>query len=296
MKNKKNKFFKRVMVISFTLIILCCLAVPCFASYPLNNAYGSSSLPVEAYSNLTYEQIRQIYDYSYSYFISNPYIALSYTIPDSNNVPVYRYDMLYVYLYISDSYDYDRNFKSFLFSQTFWNICSSEIPNFVDLDVDSAFDSVCSYQFPNLDFYIISEDYTVNLVNEDLYFVQFLSYYDSEYNYDLFRESFYQQFYFMNNTSEALYYYNLYEELESNYSDDISNAYNNGYNNGLSIGYSNALTDTDSFQKCIYTIFDAPFQFLRNVFSFDLFGINIYSIVITIISIALTAFVVKLVL
>lgn len=88
----------------------------------------------------------------------------------------------------------------------------------------------------------------------------------------------------------------IFTQFSNSYGDmGTSIPYNQGFTAGLDVGYSNALNDVDAFQTGLFTIFDAPFQVLREVFSFDLFGINIYSILMVIFTIGLSAFVIRMV-
>lgn len=89
----------------------------------------------------------------------------------------------------------------------------------------------------------------------------------------------------------------IFTEFVNTYGDmGVSIPYNQGFTAGVDVGYSNALNDTGAFKSGLFAIFDAPFYVMREVFSFDLFGINIYTVLMTIFTIGISAFVIRLVL
>lgn len=101
----------------------------------------------------------------------------------------------------------------------------------------------------------------------------------------------------------------------------ISQGYNNGYNAGLEdnqplvyqsgydeghlvgkslgleLGYNNAkeeyYSDQSNFKNLMFSIIDAPFNVLSNAFDFEIFGINMSSFLIAIVSLLLVAFVIR---
>lgn len=79
--------------------------------------------------------------------------------------------------------------------------------------------------------------------------------------------------------------------------------YDDGYNNGYAVGdtdgyadgYHNAAVDQansfDNFGRLMWTIVDMPFNLIAQIFDFEIFGLNIASTVMGILSIALVVFV-----
>lgn len=87
----------------------------------------------------------------------------------------------------------------------------------------------------------------------------------------------------------------VYQELENNYNTlnvenqqlklDIKDSYN--------LGYSAGMTDGEHFEEGITSILSAPMYFLGNVLQFDVFGINVFSVVCSIFTLLIIAFVIK---
>lgn len=86
----------------------------------------------------------------------------------------------------------------------------------------------------------------------------------------------------------------LYEILPSTFPDkttearylDIVNSYEN-------FGRYSEQTDFDSTADGVISVIEAPVNFLKNVFNFEIFGINVSSVVFFVLSIVIVAFVVK---
>lgn len=130
--------------------------------------------------------------------------------------------------------------------------------------------------------------------------------------------------------SRNVYLSNMNEIINyrDNYSTAISNAYSNGYNvgynegltennnisydngfndgysagrtdagtSGYNAGYTDGTTDSNGAWKFIYALFTAPFIFIGNLFSFKLFGIDFYQIILSILSFVLIFFVLRFIL
>lgn len=71
------------------------------------------------------------------------------------------------------------------------------------------------------------------------------------------------------------------------------NRYQYGYHNGYDIGYTGAITDTDTVVNGVIDVIESPVEFLKSVFNFEIFGINISSVIFFILSVIIVAFVIK---
>ena len=67
------------------------------------------------------------------------------------------------------------------------------------------------------------------------------------------------------------------------------------YNQGVSAGQTDAYTTTKSMRTLIMSIFDAPMQVISNIFNFEVFGVNISSIIFFLISLLIVFFIFKVV-
>lgn len=90
----------------------------------------------------------------------------------------------------------------------------------------------------------------------------------------------------------------------------LQDAYNNGYNQGFSAGESSASSSAYqagyadglavSSNSSFYDLIDAAFygfgKFIYSMFSFEILGVNMYGFIITIISVGIIAFILRLVL
>ena len=72
-----------------------------------------------------------------------------------------------------------------------------------------------------------------------------------------------------------------------------SDGYAVGKTDGIEIGKTEAMNSKDTMSGLIYSIIDAPFNVLASAFDFEVFGINIASFLITIVSLLIVAFVLK---
>lgn len=84
---------------------------------------------------------------------------------------------------------------------------------------------------------------------------------------------------------------------------DSGDAYNAGYaageaahaddyKNGFAAGQTDAMNSTTSLKDMIFSIFSAPADLINGILDFDLFGINLASLVKTLITLAVTALIV----
>lgn len=104
-------------------------------------------------------------------------------------------------------------------------------------------------------------------------------------------------YYLQNNLDDNQIYQQGYTDgLASNQ----SNIYNNGYNAGYDVGYGNGVTDGRldandySFLGLIGAVVDAPVTVLSSLFNFTFLGINLWSFITSLLTIALILFVVKI--
>ena len=65
-----------------------------------------------------------------------------------------------------------------------------------------------------------------------------------------------------------------------------------GYNDGYRDGSEEDFT-TNGFKTLIGSIFNYPIDFIRGVFNFEFFGINISSLIMFVLSIGIVIFVIK---
>lgn len=76
--------------------------------------------------------------------------------------------------------------------------------------------------------------------------------------------------------------------------------YDNGFSAGSSAsynqGYNDGLNESDIAENTILTIFSAPTYILATIFDFELFGINLYSLICFFLTLTIVAFILKRVL
>lgn len=91
---------------------------------------------------------------------------------------------------------------------------------------------------------------------------------------------------------------------ENSYSNGYSNGYSSGYNSGLSTGYSNGYSqgyvDADNEDAVVNSIFGGilqiamlPVNFFMSIFDFEILGISIKNIVLSLLSVSLVVIVSK---
>lgn len=66
----------------------------------------------------------------------------------------------------------------------------------------------------------------------------------------------------------------------------------NDYQNGFAAGQTDAMNSTSSLKDMIFSIFSAPGDLINGILDFDLFGINMASLVKTLITLAITALII----
>lgn len=94
-----------------------------------------------------------------------------------------------------------------------------------------------------------------------------------------------------------------YQAGEAAHAGDYDNGYAAGkaagealhsgdYNKGFAAGQTDALNSTSSLKDMIFSIFSAPSDLINGILDFDLFGINVASLVKTLITLSVTALIV----
>ena len=97
-------------------------------------------------------------------------------------------------------------------------------------------------------------------------------------------------------------------QYNQGYTDGINEGFNNGFdsgftdgkNEGYTMGYNDGYRDgtneeftTNGFKTLIGSIFNYPINMIRSIFNFEFMGINIYSIIVFIMSIGIVIFVIR---
>lgn len=79
------------------------------------------------------------------------------------------------------------------------------------------------------------------------------------------------------------------------YTDGYNNGNQDGYNGGYKIGYEkgSSVNPENNFSSLFFSLLNTPFLILKEGFNFELFGINFYGLIMTIITIAIVVFVVR---
>lgn len=84
------------------------------------------------------------------------------------------------------------------------------------------------------------------------------------------------------------------EGKDVGYKEGYENGKDVGYNDGKADGYDKGMQDSGGFYSMIFAVFDAPIQVLTDMFNFEIFGVNMTAFVISIISIAVISFIVRM--
>lgn len=66
-----------------------------------------------------------------------------------------------------------------------------------------------------------------------------------------------------------------------------------GYDRGYQDGKADGMTDDFSLKEMIFSIIDAPFRVVREALSFEIFGIEVSSLVLGLLSVVLVIFVIR---
>lgn len=77
---------------------------------------------------------------------------------------------------------------------------------------------------------------------------------------------------------------------------DYDSGYDAGYYNGFEAGKAEIENSADTFGSLFFSILDAPFDVIRGAFNFEIFGINVASILLFFVSVAAIAFLLKVLL
>lgn len=297
MVNIKNKFTKKALAFASAFIILCSiLIIPCFAQAP----------DVEYSSNTNYSTL------------------VSYTY-DSDG-------LIYITMSMYDDSDDFTIAKplTFVFTEHFYNTYYN---GDVEIDFESVdiMDFRHSFYYTTTN-YLTNVDGWFDY-NDDNNFIDALGIVlDYHFGYNPWTFSQIRSEFVSSYNNQFLYWENEIEAAESNgYDDGLSVGYDEGYFNGYELGrlngyqdglsegeslgydlgynlgfgkgkeagktegYTNAINDYDYFARGIFTIFSAPFEFVRQLTFFDVFGIAIFPIFAFIILILLGFLIIKFV-
>lgn len=82
---------------------------------------------------------------------------------------------------------------------------------------------------------------------------------------------------------------------------DDSDSFNEGYESGYTVGYGkgytegtyNGMQETESLKTALLTIFSSPLYVFGGILDFEIFGLNLFNLISTLLTIMLFAFVVK---
>ena len=83
-----------------------------------------------------------------------------------------------------------------------------------------------------------------------------------------------------------------YDEGYTAAGDQAQQSYDQGYSDGYGDGQTEALNGTGTLKEMIFAIFSAPSELINGFLDFDLFGINVASLVKTLLTISITALIV----
>lgn len=124
--------------------------------------------------------------------------------------------------------------------------------------------------------------------------------YDTLHNYNSQLQTYYNNGYNAGYSSGLTVANN--EEYQRGYSVGDSEGYTRGYQEGANTsneraylkGYNDGVENSNGASNFVYSLATAPFVFLGNALSFEIFGINIYTIVLFILTVMIIGFVIKI--
>lgn len=97
---------------------------------------------------------------------------------------------------------------------------------------------------------------------------------------------------YYNNGYNSGYDVGYSDGYDSGFSDSKSEHYDMGYNDGYRDGEESDFT-TNGFKTLIGSIFNYPINMIRSIFNFEFMGINIFSIIVFVMSIGIVIFVIR---
>lgn len=86
------------------------------------------------------------------------------------------------------------------------------------------------------------------------------------------------------------YYFNYYKDLQNQ---NNETSYNNGYNTGYDVGYSEGIKLASDLPGLVSGFASLPFGILSGFLNFDLLGFNIYSLVLSIITLLVIVWLIR---
>lgn len=97
-------------------------------------------------------------------------------------------------------------------------------------------------------------------------------------------------FYYFTNVSSADYYDSFYKQLYNNQlQDKVDTSYEQGYNEG----YSKGLDKGSELPSTVIAFASLPFSILGGFLDFDLFGFNIYNVILALVTVFLCIWIIK---
>lgn len=98
----------------------------------------------------------------------------------------------------------------------------------------------------------------------------------------------------LNDLSNNDYYNDIYANgYTAGQEDGYQTGYNNGWQVGHDVGYGEGTQSTSRFADLLFTIADTPIYYLKSLFNFELFGINVAIAIMSLLSISIAVYIVK---
>lgn len=244
-KDKKTKIRRICAFFASFIVLTSVFAFTCFAQAPQDT--------INMYDKDTGVYVR--YDI---YSINNDYHYATFTIDfdvaTNGNYPVLDlYCILYDDFFNSDLYVYGD--KIACINNFFGEADGSTKYNTTRLLVNFSSNTRSFSKFGSLSLYDIPNQLSSN--NFDVSEMSFA-----------FAVAIDNQFY---------YWQNQIRDLNAEI-DTLNDRLESSYNFAYSEGYTQALNDYDAFGEGLFAIFNAPFEFVRNITGFEVFNINLFEI------------------
>lgn len=77
------------------------------------------------------------------------------------------------------------------------------------------------------------------------------------------------------------------------YTTGQGDGFNTGYNSGYNTGFTNGTNSASNFADLLFTIADTPIYYLKSMFNFELFGVNVAVAILSLMSVGVAVYVVK---
>ena len=99
--------------------------------------------------------------------------------------------------------------------------------------------------------------------------------------------------YYENNSSDIVYNYAYQQGYDSGYSAGRLVGDGQGYDLGYQNGYSQGVLDNTNIPVLLLSLADIPFSVFSQIWNFEIFGLNIYYLVVSLISLAILLWIIK---